>query len=530
MMRWTSLGMLVAVSGLLAGCYPWIYRTGLEPSAEGSLKDASAGVLTKTCSWRAPSQVRYRRTGSTAWIDLPRPNMTSGEIALLRTSGWRTPIAGSDAFVQGETFEVEWTIPYWGSAWLGCPPASNPGEVVERATLSITRPFAVNASGIELAANGTAVLPVTITRYGAFTAPVTLAVSGLPANLTASPSSQVVSGTSATFTLSANASAAAGTSNASLDGTSPPRTAQHDGFSVSVTRPTLASVSPSKAPAGTPITASGARFDPSCANNYLTIAGINVPASSCSVTTVTAAVPSTAPIGPTEVTVTANGVSTAPASFSVGRQPGAFVEIGDAIRGNTTSGSCASGEVSMTISGTSTATASYRRNATGSNVGSIAFQRDSAGMEPYYGGTTYTWSGSGGAGFSLCSTGVALDPVVTPGSDEMAYRFLRLDDGTSFSKTFHYFTAVVTDSTGTKSFSSPTPDLYRSPDGTVFVAVVPSQVAVAEKALVIDRRTGSTLGAIEFNGLGGTVTAELTSANNVVVTRNGTSFPAVAVP
>jgi hypothetical protein len=51
---------------------------------------------------------------------------------------------------------------------------------------------------------------------------------------------------------------------------------------------------------------------------------------------------------------------------------------------------------------------------------------------------------------------------------------------------------------GTPEYGSVIPRLYASPDGTVFVAVVPSTVGVREKAIVIDRQTGGIIAQVEL--------------------------------
>jgi hypothetical protein len=122
-----------------------------------------------------------------------------------------------------------------------------------------------------------------------------------------------------------------------------------------------------------------------------------------------------------------------------------------------------------------------------------------------------------------------LDPDNTDG-DVLAYRFLRLDDGVLFSKAFDYFTAITVDSSGTRHYGSITPELHRSPDGTVFIALVASDTGVRKKALVIDRQSGNTLAAVELGGISGSFSATLTSANTVVITHAATTYPSISIP
>lgn len=524
---------IAAIATLLfaAGCAPLVTQNQLAPLAEGGAKTATARVLTRFCQWKAPSSVRFRASTSTTWTDAPSPTMTSGEIAFLRSSRWETLIAGSESFLQGSSYIVEWKIPYWGSAWFNCPKSSSPGEVTHQRTFTVTRAFGLTAvpATLELPAGSSRAFDVQVQRFGTFAAPVTVSVGGLGSGISVTPASATVTGTSATFILSASTAVAAGARSATLSGTSPPRTGQQLTLPITVTRPTVTSVSPAKAPRGSAITVNGTGFDPNCVNNYVTLASINVVPSSCTAGSMHVQVPGVAPYGPTQVSVTSNGVVTNSIAFSVGRDPGGFVEITNDIQGRTTSPrTCPTGEVRLNVTGSYVAT--YRRTDNNAQIGSsIAFQADTPPMTAYSGATPVRWVGAGGAGFSLCSTGVVLDPDNT-GGDVLAYRFLRLDDGVLFSKAFDYFTAITADSSGTRHYGSITPELHRSPDGTVFIALVASDTGVRKKALVIDRQSGNTLAAVELGGIGGSFSATLTSANTVVITHAATTYPSISIP
>jgi len=526
----------VGIATLLAvaACAPVIGpRAG--DLVEGSPKTATAVVLTRLCTWKSPESVQFRLSNSSTWIDAPSPTMTSGEIKFYKTSWWKTPIPDSESFHQGESYVVKWTIPYWRpnsfSTW--CPSASNPSDKTVQQTFTVTRAFSVSANPhtVELPAGGSAPLTVQVTRFGTFTAPVEVNVGGLAPGLTVSPASSTVTGASEVFTLSAATNASAGSGNGTLSGTSQPRTAHHATFTVMVTRPTVTGVSPSKAARGAGITVQGTRFDSNCANNVVTLAGVNVVPVSCTSSSVNLQVPENANYGPTQLFVTVNNVATNHVPFSVARSPGSFIDITNDIQGRRDSPrTCPTGEVQLDVTGSYVA--SYRRTADNRLIGStIPFQEDTPLMTPYPGATPYVWIGAGGAGFSLCSTGIVLDANALDNSSHvLAFRFLRLDDGVSFSKAFDYFTAVIVNSSGTREHGSVAPDLYRSPDGTVFIAIVASAAGVQKKALVIDRQTGNTLGTVEFEGIGGNFSATLNSSNAVNIVHAGRNYPAISIP
>lgn len=520
---------IVGIATLLitAGCSPLIFQFQPDHLAEGSKKSAKARILTRLCQWEAPSNVRYRLSTSSAWRNLARPTKTSGDIGFLKNSWWESPIPDSEQFRQGESYEVEWSIPYWGASWLGCPRKVAGAVETDRQTFTVTRPFAVSANpaSVELPANGTVPLNVRVDRFTSSSSPVTVTISGLPAGVTASPTSVSVSGTSTVFTLSAAASTAPGPHSATLMGTAPSRTSQQSHFTVTVTRPSVTGVSPAKATRGSFITVQGTRFSANCANNYATFAGMNVVPDSCTASSLNLQVPNTAAYGPTQLSVTVNGVTTSSIHFSVARTPGSFVNITNNIEGHISSPRiCSDGSVRLDVTGSYLA--SYRRVTNNAFIGALAFHADTPLMQINSQATPETWSGGGGAGFSLCSTGIVLDlNALATDHHVLAFRFLRLSDGTFFSKAFNYYTPI-----NNKEYGSVTPNLYRSPDGTVFIAVVASDVGVEKKALVIDRQTGNTLDTVELGGIGGTFSAILTSSNTVIITFAGTTYTGIVIP
>ena len=524
----------IAALSLAVGCAPLITPHPPEPLAEGSAKTANASILTRFCQWRAPSSVRFRASTATTWTNAPSPTMTSGEIAFLRRSWWETPIPGSESFPQGSSYVVEWTIPYWGRPWFNCPSRSAPRKVTRRRTFTVTPAFRLTTlpASVVLPAGNSSTFDVQVQRFGTFAAPVTVTAGGLPPGVIVTPVSASVTGASATFTLSTSTEVAAGAYSATLSGTSPPRTAQQSTLAITVTRPTVSSVSPTKAPRGATVTVSGTDFDPNCVNNYVTLASINVVPSSCTASSVNVLVPNVAPYGPTQVSVTTNSVVSNSVAFSVARESGAFVEITQDVQGRISSPrTCSTGEVRLNVTGSYVA--SYRRSANNALIGnSIGFQHDSRTMTAYSGATPVKVRGVGGAGFSLCSTGIVLDADAIDTSDHVfAYRFLRFDDGGLFSKAFDYFTAITVDAGGTRRYGSIIPELYRSPDGTIFIAVVASDTGVRKKALIIDRQNGNTLATVEFQDQHwGSLSATLTSTNTVVITYTGITYPGVSIP
>jgi uncharacterized protein (TIGR03437 family) len=297
-----------------------------------------------------------------------------------------------------------------------------------------------------------------------------------------------------------------------------------------VTRTTVTSVSPVAQTRGGNVAINGTNFDTTCANNLVTLAGISVVPMSCTATRLDIQVPVSAAYGATQVSVTRYGATSNSVAFTVARQPGVFQNITNDI--NTRKNSprtCSTGEVRLEISGSYVA--AFKRTANNSTIASVSFDDETLEMTPYSGATPVTWTGGGGAGFSLCSTGVVLDLNASDlNSHFLGYRFVRLQEGTQFYFTFNYFSAVRTDSSGVRHYHTATPEIHRSPDGTLFLAVVPSDTTDTLRAVVIDRQRGTVLGQVELPRSGPFVSsATVTSGNAVVITSGTNQYPGIPI-
>lgn len=290
---------------------------------------------------------------------------------------------------------------------------------------------------------------------------------------------------------------------------------------------TLTSITPAVQARGGSVVINGTNFDINCVNNQVTMGAMSVVPSSCTSTAINLQVPASIDYGAAAVTVARYGVASAPVFFTVGRQPGSFVNITNDINGQDDSLSCATGEVALQISGSGAHLAEFTRVSDGGLIGSLQFDDESRDMTAYSGATVERLSGPGGAGFSLCNTGIALDLNTTDGSDVFAYRFLRLSEGTRFTFTFSYYSAVITRN-GTRYYSGVVPKMFRSPDGTVFIVIAASTTTDEKRAVVIDRESGAVVDDVELP-TGGTFSATLTAANTVVITSAGAQRPPITI-
>jgi hypothetical protein len=208
----------------------------------------------------------------------------------------------------------------------------------------------------------------------------------------------------------------------------------------------------------------------------------------------------------------------------VARAPGPFVEITDNVHGAMNSPLlCDTGAVRLTISTLQGPNrphrASYHRTADGFLIGTLDFERDTPVID------TQSTSNLGGAGFALCTTGVVLDADARNDTGELlAFRFLRLDGSGQFAKGFPQRTRQADVYSTTVS-----PRLFRSPDGSVFIALVASSLDNVKKAIVLDRQDGLSTD-VELHGTGMTFAARLTTANTVAIDFQGRSFGPVPIP
>jgi hypothetical protein len=393
----------------------------------------------------------------------------------------------------------------------------------------------VSPDRVELAKGASANLSMYVNRAQGFTDTVNVALSGVPAGVTASPASMAVSGSLAIVTLNAAANALPATGVVTATGTSGTYQSQAS-FVVTVARPSVTGVSPAVQARGGMVAVSGTNFDPNRTHNYVTLAGINVvPSPSCTTTMLNVTVPGSAGYGPTQLKVTANAVESNTITFTVGRQAGPFVDITADIENNLPASEvCTGGAVRLAATGSNPYyTATYRRTSDNGVIGMpIDFSTESGLMEAYSGATPYQLGGGGGAGFSLCSAGIVLN-LRAPASYEryLAFEFLNLDSGRRYHYAFDHFTAVD-DSAGYHVYAGIDPEIFRSPDGTVFVLKVASDAGDNERGVVIDRERGTVIGTIEFPRFGSVssaLSAVITPDNQVIVTYGGAAYPGIRI-
>ena len=232
----------VAAALLLGACAssPQVREMTLEPAVEATPTAlARATFLTRACDWHAP-RARIRRSETTDWKELPPPKMVSGEVRLDKTSTWEAPVTGSDAFRAGDSYDVQWIIPYTGSSILyDCPPEKSPRHVAFVQSYAITPAYSIAAApaSLELAPGSGATFDVALQRNAGFSTPVIATVTGLPAGITVTPPAVPIMETSRPFNIAVGANVAPGTYTADVRGTSPNRRDEHASLTVVVKQP-----------------------------------------------------------------------------------------------------------------------------------------------------------------------------------------------------------------------------------------------------------------------------------------------------
>jgi hypothetical protein len=165
----------------------------------------------------------------------------------------------------------------------------------------------------------TGTLTVNATLSGGIAPPISVEVTGLPANVSTSgaPASIPASGGTALITFQSAALAIAKVYTVTLKGAAGTTTSSK-GFSLTL-KPTLTSLTPAAPKRGDTVTLNGTNFDPNCANDRIEIAGVTLTpvASSCTATSVQVVIPFTAASGPTSAVVTVNGQSTAALAMAI---------------------------------------------------------------------------------------------------------------------------------------------------------------------------------------------------------------------
>jgi hypothetical protein len=390
-------------------------------------------------------------------------------------------------------------------------------------TFTVVGPgFSLSAPAITVTRGTSKALTISVSPSGGFTGPVAVTIAGLPTGVTATPAAfTLASGTlMGTTMIAASATAPLGSTTPSLSGTSgsissPPATFN---LTVAAPSPTIASAAPSSQSRGGTVVITGTNFDPVCANNSVVVGTASATPTACSATSITFAVPATAPFGATTVKVITNGVSSTTLPFRVTRAAGPFVEITADISGQTTNRTCTPGgtikvEVCSNCGYAAPFAATFKTVANNAAIGStIEFHKNSAGV-----------AGLGGAGFSLCTSGIVLDGDASAYQAQlMNLQFRQLPSGTPFlmgTLPFNYGTP-----SGTASY---VPRILRSADGTIIMVVTASSIGPSElTATFIDQGTGgSIIKTVQIQQVGSVVSASISATNTVswtVATTSGT--------
>jgi hypothetical protein len=400
------------------------------------------------------------------------------------------------------------------------------------------RGFALKVTDpVTLAQGASSPASVSVTRMGGFTGTVNVTLA-LPGNVTASPGLLAIAGTSATATLYATATATAGSFNATANGTATGVPSAQRAFHVNVTAlagPRLSAVTPTVQQHGGTITLSGSGFDASCGMNTISLGAIQLAPATCSAGTLTAKIPAQAAYGVTTVQVSARGQASNKLPFSVGRETGAFTEITAGVVGQHAARTCTAGTAKVEIAPTTGSgwQAQYRRVAGNAPIGSaIAFDADFWYMS---GSTRIIRSGIGGAGFSLCGTGVVFDAGGT--SPRLVLR--DLDSGTSFQAS-PYAIAIRVPRLQAPASEDYTPRFFRSPDGTLLLAVTaaPSSGTGQILATFFDKvAAGKVLDSVAITKPAGSayvgnpaISASVEAGNHVKLVFGTQVFTGIGVP
>lgn len=289
--------------------------------------------------------------------------------------------------------------------------------------------------------------------------PVNVTLPSLPSGVTANPASFTINvpgpsnpgisgaaSASGSTTIQTSASATTGKYTISVNGTGSGQSASTS-FTLDLGTPTLNSVTPNMQVKGGTVTLTGSGFDPACANNTLTLGGLNVTPPICSPagTSLSFQIPLQAKYGTANVTVTVGGLTSGGKSLIVARNPGSFVDTTAGVLGQISSNrSCSNGTITVGVAkvGNNSYQATYKRGSTA--IGSaIPFALDSFNPSAL---------NYGGAGFSMCTAGLVLD------AGGRRLNFLNFDTGATAANIFFFLT-------GTGTFMSP--QIFTAPDGTI---------------------------------------------------------------
>jgi len=328
--------------------------------------------------------------------------------------------------------------------------------------------LSVTPNPVTLVQGGSSSATVGVTREVGFTGVVDVTLK-LPGGVTSAPTK--ISGATETTTLSATAGAPTGTFAATATGTATGAPPAQTSFNVrvttaSVTGPKVTSVAPSVQQKGGTITVKGSGFDANCSSNTVTVASVDVPATSCKAGEITATVPPEAAYGKTRLKVVKSGGGASnEVDFRVAREAGMFVEITKDVLFDHTSHTCASGTARVEVADN---VASYLRVPGNTLISRFKFQPDLWYWQDAEKRTKYTVAGIGGAGFSLCTVALVFDS----GDDGSSPRlFLNdLDLKVDFQASPHTVPIEVPRLTPpwTQTYL---PRLFRSPDGTLILVI-----------------------------------------------------------
>jgi hypothetical protein len=403
-------------------------------------------------------------------------------------------------------------------------------EILDFIVVSPAFDLALNPPTISIPPGGMGSSTVTLQPQNGFNGTAQLTVSNPPASLSATVTPPG-NATQWQIAVSALPTAPSQQSNLTVTGAGP-CTPNCTGtltvtktLAVIVPPPKVNSATPSVQQVGGTVTISGANFSPGCANNVVTIAGMNVTPTACTATSLTFSVPSQAPLGGTSISVTTSMTKSNSINFTVARQPGNFVEITSDIVGQTSSGrTCSTGAVRLDVCPPNCAghpvgayVATYTRIANNTPIGQpIEFRKDNLRV-----------AGLGGAGFSLCTLGIVLDGDASGYIPQlMAFKFLDLQSGSAFQANPYGFNYVTP--AGNASYN---PRIFRSPDGTVILVVTPANIGPPQlTAGFIDKVSGRVISQVGITQVTGTISASITSANQISFSFGGTTFPLINIP
>lgn len=304
------------------------------PAASGSMTAGSSSTFT----------VSIARTGSfTGAVDLSIEGLPTGVTATVTpaqlASGVSTATVNVTAAASAALATTTLTVRAKASGQADKTASFALTITAAAATGAFTLSLAPTTLSIVAGANSTST--VTIARTGTFTGPVNLAISGLPAGVTATLSDATVTGTSSTITVSVAAGTAASSGTISITGTGTGVANQTVSLGVTTTVAATGSFSLSLAPATLSIAAGAsntstvtiARTAPFTGAVNLSVsgapAGVTASLSSTSVTgttatlTVAVAAGTAASTGTITVTGTAAGVTNATAALGLTTTAGA---------------------------------------------------------------------------------------------------------------------------------------------------------------------------------------------------------------